>query len=478
MGTQQKLDKATVLYGKGNFLEAATICRKILDKKPKLFDAKQLLAMSVHAQGHAKEAQELFSQALTLNNNHAATHNNLGNVYVELKNITMAIKAYQRSLSINPKQADALNNLANCLQLQNQFQKAKEAYLKAIAIDPNKPEYHDNLGVVETRQGNFDEAAKCFLKALEINPKMGKVYIHFFDLLMFMHAYTDALELSNIAMNSQCLHDPEICELLIGQAKIHWMQNNMTQLKQCLDLSHSIRFNYTNYPNLNNLIVYHQFLELLHSSHSQSPNFFTNEAMPEIYFMSESHCFSSSNLILENAAGRKKISPIFITGCKIFHLVQETANQYQKSFVLGINQLPKAATVILGFGEIDCRYDEGIFPHCEKNNIAVTDNIDELLTAYIDLMTSQANANQLSLIIYGVPMPHRKVIEKIPELKREPYINMISYFNQKLMKLCKIHSHKFLDIYALTKADQNNHWHMDEIHVKPEAILNLLSDKI
>lgn len=476
MGIKEKINRAAIHHANGEFDQSSNICKQILSKKPKLFDARQLLALCYHSQGQLDLAIQEFKHALQLNDKHAASYNNLGNVYAETEQYQLAQDNYRKSLSISPQQADALNNLANCLQKSNDHQIAEEYYKKAILVEGGKADFHDNLGVSLMKQGKFDEALSAHMKALELDISHSSAYIHLFDLLMFMHRYQDALEIADTALNSQQLHDAELCELLIGKAKIFWLFGEVDLAKSAISLSHSIQINYHKYPNITNLRVYHRYIEQLIDFKNSQPDVYQPDNEKEVYFVSESHGFSPCGLNINLDNQLYKVRSLLITGCKIFHLVSNKANEYQASLVTLLNGLPEKSKVVFGFGEIDCRSNEGIFNHFLKSGEDCHQNIDQLLSKYVDLLTEQANQLGHEIMFYGVPAPSTSIVDALPEDQQKPFLDMIAYFNKQFSYFCEAKQLRFFDIYQVTNVSKelNKMNHMDDFHINPLAIKNLL----
>lgn len=479
MGIKEKINRATVHHANGEFQQSVDICQKILSKKPKLFDARQLLALCYHGLGELDLAIKEFQQALQLNDKHAASYNNLGNVYAESKQYQLAQENYHKSLKIDPNQPDALNNLANCLQKTQDYPMAESYYKKAILIDGSKADFHDNLGVSLMKQGQFENALQAHLKALELTASHASAYIHLFDLLMFMHRYQDALEIADSALNSQQLHDAELCELLIGKAKLFWLFGELEAAQNTLNLSHSIQINYHDYPNITNLRVYHRYIEQLVKFKNENPDIYQPDAQDEIYFISESHGFSPCGVSINLRDKIHTVRSLLITGCKIFHLISDKTNEYQASLVTLLNGLPARSKIVFGFGEIDCRSNEGIFKHFLKTGEDFRHNIDQLLTQYSELLINQANQLEHEIMFYGVPAPHPEIVEALSNDNQKLFIDMIDYFNQKLKNICARHNLHFFDIYQITNASEeaNRNSHIDTFHIDPLAVKQVLENR-
>jgi tetratricopeptide (TPR) repeat protein len=62
MSIKNNLAKAETLYHKGEFEQAIIICQKVLNKKPKLFNAMQIVAACYQGLGRLDLALSIFKQ--------------------------------------------------------------------------------------------------------------------------------------------------------------------------------------------------------------------------------------------------------------------------------------------------------------------------------------------------------------------------------------------------------------------------------
>ena len=56
-----------------------------------------------------------------------------------------------------------------------------------------------------------------------------------------------------------------------------------------------------------------------------------------------------------------KVKPRMIFGTKAYHLSNQGCNKYKAFFKNYVSEIPDKALVLLSFGEIDCRKEEGNF---------------------------------------------------------------------------------------------------------------------
>lgn len=106
--------------------------------------------------GHLERAETAFDEALLLDENLGAAHNNLGRLYFERGDLLAAMNAFQRATELLPRRAEPLNNLAMTFEESGRYLEAIELYEGARALEPENPEFLGNLIRTRLRQGVVD----------------------------------------------------------------------------------------------------------------------------------------------------------------------------------------------------------------------------------------------------------------------------------------------------------------------------------
>jgi len=128
------------------------------------------LALKNHRENKTDIAQEFYNQVLKIDPNHSPALNNLGVIFINLKEYQRAKDCFEKSIKINPNYIDAHYNLSNIFKDLGELQRAKYCYEKTIEIDPNHVKAHNNLGVIFQGLGELQRAKDCFEKAIELKP--------------------------------------------------------------------------------------------------------------------------------------------------------------------------------------------------------------------------------------------------------------------------------------------------------------------
>lgn len=481
MSIKNNINQAEILFQQGQYNESMELCEKVLAKKPKLFDALQVKALNLQATGDLQQAIETFELALTVKNNHASTYNNLGNIYLAVQDYHKASQQFKKALSFEQLMPEANNNLASCLVKLGDYKLAEEHYRKAILHDATIADFPFNLGILLTDKGEFSQAQEFLMRALTLNAEKTGVYWQMMKINMYLHRYQDALEIANSAFVSKSIPDRHMCEILIGCAMIYWLFFRFEDAAKAIELSEKI-YDYENEShNMANLVIFHRYIKKLLMLRKQENALYPQSDQqaidtPEMYFISESHGFAPNGTLVNYKGQQYQINSLFVLGTKLFHLLTDAENKYQVSVSSALQGLPAGSKVVLGFGEIDCRYNEGIYIYCQKSDKSYQEVIDSMVGQYIKTMREIADAYQIEIILYGVPAPHQYYVGMLEEEQQKEFTSLIAYFNQQLATCCKESELAFLDVYNLTLGEHQMsslQYHIDGIHMSPKAVPEL-----
>lgn len=147
-----------------------------------------------------------YEKALKYKKNYTNCYYNIGNLYIEMNNSTMALKYWKKTIQIDPKHSKAWSNIlalldnkglvneilqtsaealkfipndpsilfsrANAFGKLNQFNESEALFLRAIELKPNSGLFHANLGVLYHRFSKKKEALKHYKIAIELDPQL------------------------------------------------------------------------------------------------------------------------------------------------------------------------------------------------------------------------------------------------------------------------------------------------------------------
>lgn len=92
---------------------------------------------------------------------------NLGSLYKQLGQLSLAGQQFQIAIAISPQWAIAYFNLGVVYRAQGKLEAAIEAYRQAILHRPDYGEAYQNLGILLYKQGRFEECVPAFQQAID-----------------------------------------------------------------------------------------------------------------------------------------------------------------------------------------------------------------------------------------------------------------------------------------------------------------------
>ncbi len=122
------------------------------------------------------EAIEVYSRAIELNPNHAASYSNRGAAYCGRDEFDRAIADYNKAIELDPELAQAYSNRGAAYWGKDEFDRAIADYNKAIELDPKLAHAYYNRGATYRAEGAFDRAIADCTKAIELDPKLAGAY--------------------------------------------------------------------------------------------------------------------------------------------------------------------------------------------------------------------------------------------------------------------------------------------------------------
>ncbi len=165
-----RMKAALALHQRGQLDLAEAVYREILQQQPRHFDALQLLATIAAQRNQSASAVELFDQALAINPEHAASHNNRGIALRNLGRLDEALLSYDKAICLKPDYVDALNNRGIALRELKHSEAALASYDQALKIRPGHAEVLFNRGEVLLELDRADHALSSFGAALKVKP--------------------------------------------------------------------------------------------------------------------------------------------------------------------------------------------------------------------------------------------------------------------------------------------------------------------
>ena len=175
--SNQKVEEATKLWEKKDFIGVISLCNEALDLNPN-----NELAYSRRGTAYMdglkkyEQAMQDFNNAIKLNPKFDKAYYNRGVAYFDLGQYELAIKDYNKTIELNSDDFEAYNNRGVAYRGLKQYELAIKDYDKAIELNPNFDLAYNNRGNAYGIQGQYERAIQDFNKAIELNPNLADAY--------------------------------------------------------------------------------------------------------------------------------------------------------------------------------------------------------------------------------------------------------------------------------------------------------------
>lgn len=162
---------ACVANDRGNFNNAITLLKKVLDLSANHAGAWTRLGTIHIRSGHPIQARQCFEKALASDPASAPAWNNLAITWLESGDPWEAEKICRSGLGQNDRYGSLYAVLGAALHRQGRAAEALESYEKALVLDPkDKAQNLCNIGGVYGDMGDAKKAESSFKKSLKLDP--------------------------------------------------------------------------------------------------------------------------------------------------------------------------------------------------------------------------------------------------------------------------------------------------------------------
>ncbi len=110
-------------------------------------------------------------QAKETNDKFAPVYNTLGLINLKKKNVTGALKEFEKAVELDPKFVEAHLNIGAIGLSSRQYEKAEKSFQAVLALQPGNFDAVVGLGVAARGLKKFDDAEKWYRKAAELDSK-------------------------------------------------------------------------------------------------------------------------------------------------------------------------------------------------------------------------------------------------------------------------------------------------------------------
>lgn len=455
-------------HQKGDNENAKLLYVKALEENPYDAQALQLLGLILLMEKDYESALHLIKNSIAIDPTIFEAQSNLGHIYQTRNEYDLAFQQYKKALELRPKSALINNNIATIYKQKEDFNSALKYYQLAIKHDPGYIDAYINLTNLYYKYNHFKKAETVCKKVIDFKSHPSDSYITFSMILQILDRIDDSL----LALRKYLEYNLDRFEVQITLAIYAWIANDMLACKSYLKMIRQVKFDDQNFFD-RFIIAYKTFLEELIKYREANPLLYvTNEKLPVLYVIGDSHCLSYSNLEIVYRGKLHRVVSKIIMGCKAWHLSVSEKNKYKEQFENIILNLEEHADVLVIFGEIDCRLDDGIMKHYKHKPSNLTESIPKLVNQYIAHVSNLCNRKFITPLYSLVPAPY--INEAVSLKEKEQLKKVIGIFNNTVSSI--LVKEQIYDVFLLTtnnNGESNKRYHIDRWHLLPETILNL-----
>ena len=410
--------------------------RSLIDQFPNLPRLHNILGIAYAGSGDFLQAVEQYDKAIEISPNFERAYLNLGVAQKSLGRVDVAIKTYQKILKNNPNFAEVYNNLGNALRDIGEIENALVNYKNAITQRSNYADCIENIHSLAIQlitvdmdtENQLDNIFQSKVIQFETKPK-----------LLMQRAIQTYIK----GDNQTCL---AMLKMFQSCSQAHISNLDFVDQKFCK--------------------AYYVFLSKLTK---QLP--VTRKASKYIFHFGESHCLSYANHHIELNGNDIKIHSSISFGTKVYHLSKEGKSLHKALLENKFYSIEKQSVVLISYGEIDCRYDEGFLSASKKLNVPLKYLITECVSNYVSFI-KKLNIDcyhQIYFLNLAAPVFNPSIDIELNNRVRE----CVEIFNSELKKSVTNHEFEIIDMYNLTVAESgfsNNRYHVDNHHLGPNAL--------
>jgi len=211
-----QIQQAVAFHQRGEYEQAETLYKKVLNKAPRHFQALYLLGMLELHRHHPAQAVQWMDAALQINPTHVDVQFDRATALEDLERYGEALRAYDLVLALKSDFNDALFRRGNVLRQLRRHMEALDCYKRLLAVQPDHAGAWFKQGNSLNDLGRLPEALNCYERAVQAQPdyheawfNLANTYKQFERPDEAMRAYEQALAI-----------DPDFIEAIVNRAAL------------------------------------------------------------------------------------------------------------------------------------------------------------------------------------------------------------------------------------------------------------------
>lgn len=382
--------------------------------------------------------------------------------YLKLENFEDAYKCLEKCHKLRPTDLSVINNFSHCLTKLGQHEIAWKMW-KNYSPGKGDAKYLINYGIAALEIGKLKEAILAFSRYSIKFPSLN-THQDFLAQLWLQSPNLFTEESVASWQSTKAFREMKSIPTKVIQLIHFFCIGDARTCKEILEILNrpEAKINYKKLNDSEKLFVkaYTNLIIKLKVKNSIP--------MKKLTHIGESHCLSFTNQLITINESKYQITPRPIFGAKAFHIGSNRKNKYQAYFENHIST-SESQFVILSFGEIDCRENEGILK--ATNSGGALDLAEKTSAAYIREAVRICGKHGKSPIFCTVPSPIKQEKEQLNEFELRQKI--IERFNDCIIRGKDSFRYLILDIFKdfrESSISYDGRYHIDNRHLGRDAL--------
>lgn len=198
---------ARTLQQKGNYREATTYYKKVVQGNPNNIDAHRALGALFFKRNKISDAIVHYKKALSINPDLTVVHFNLGVCYAKERELDKAIEQLNQVIEHQPDHIKTHLQLGIIFQQQRNPMQALEHYKKILLQEPNNVDVLHRAGLANKEINNLDECLIYLQQAAAHDPNNTVLLYDLASLLNSMNKTEKAIRVYRTILDIEPTHD-------------------------------------------------------------------------------------------------------------------------------------------------------------------------------------------------------------------------------------------------------------------------------
>jgi len=456
----------------GNRAEASRVLRDICRIEPGHIRAHCMLAIVIYQDGDPGSALVILDEFEGRHPDKPEIVRSRAEVLLGSGDLEGALEAQRKARDLNPRDPHGHLQEGVLLERMGRHGEARLAVETALQLKPDMPGAQQLAGTLAYRRGDMAEAADL-MDRVRRAPRPGIDPNHHQALALLGLGRLDEL----FALQAPQHPNQRFGETMV-KAIAAWLADDPARCAEHLVEAQPMAGNAgMDAPNRSVFITYGAILDGLVAWRRGHGEAYGQETERTVHVVGDSHVLAAANLTVPVAERMTRFHSHLAFGCKAWHLVREEPSPYRASYRAIAERIPSGSTVIAAFGELDCRFKEGIMRVVQKDTGRDwRAMVDDLVSRYVAFMMDEAATHGWTLWLQTPPMTNVNT-GLLLNADRLAFLGIIERFNDRLREAAAEHGLPLVDVKAATTGPDGTarHTHyVDTNHVRPTALSDAL----